>query len=243
MIRRYRDALIMDGGDEVFVVTCDSLGSIGRKPLDALKVDEEIVGRYTLRVALAEALCLGAWPLVVCDTLCNEMFPTGRKIIEGIKKELEESGFYNIPLTGSTEENFETMMTGIGITVISKAKKTSLKVDKVRSGMSIALVGYPRVGQEVMDCSDVLSLRDYIALGRSKEVKEVVPVGSRGIAYEVSVIEGISSCKFLGHFPSYIDAAKSGGPSTCAIVVYERQDDEKVRSLCDKPFTPLGIVR
>lgn len=243
MIRRYRDALILGGGDEVFVVTCDSLGSIGRKPLDALKVDEEIVGRYTLRVALAEALCLGAWPLVVCDTLCNEMFPTGQKIIEGIKKELEESEIYGITLTGSTEENFETMMTGIGITVISKAKRSSLKVDRVRSGMNIALVGYPRVGQEVIDCSDVLSLRDYIALGRSEEVKEAVPVGSGGIAYEISVIESISGCKFLGHFPSHIDATKSGGPSTCAIVVYESEDGEKVRSLSDKPFTPLGILR
>ena len=79
MIEKYRDLIIIYEKDRAYVISCDSLGAIGSKEHDVVKVDEEIVGRTTIKVALAEALCLGAKPLVIADTLAVEMKPTGEK--------------------------------------------------------------------------------------------------------------------------------------------------------------------
>lgn len=60
MIERYRDLIIIYEKDTAYVISCDSLGAIGNKEHDQLKVSEDIVGRATIKVALAEALCVGA---------------------------------------------------------------------------------------------------------------------------------------------------------------------------------------
>jgi selenophosphate synthetase-related protein len=121
VIERYRDLVVIYENDVAYVISCDSLGAIGNKENDVLKVDEEIVGKTTVKVALSEVLCVGAKPLVISDTLSVEMDPTGQKILRGIKCELEENGLSDVVFTGSTEENFPTSITGIGITVIAKA--------------------------------------------------------------------------------------------------------------------------
>lgn len=242
MIERYRDVVIIYEGDTAYVVSCDSLGAIGSKEHDLLKVDEETVGRATVKVALSEVLSLGAKPVVISDTLSVEKNPTGKKIIEGIKNELEENGLLDVVLTGSTEENFATSMTGIGITVIARAKTADLKIKKVRNGMSVALLGYPLVGSEVLNSKDILTLKDYINISDCKEIIEAIPVGSRGIKYELGILEEVSGLKVEARYPENIDVLKSGGPSTCCIVVYNKDETLAIRNLTDKPFTYLGEV-
>lgn len=242
MIERYRDVVIIYEGDTAYVVSCDSLGAIGNKELDILKIDEETVGRTTVKVALSEVLSLGAKPIVISDTLSVEMNPTGKKIIEGIKSELKENGLLDVVLTGSTEENFVTSMTGIGITIFARAKTADLKIKKVRNGMSIALLGYPRVGSEVLNSEDILTLKDYISISDCKEVIEAIPVGSKGIKYELDVLEELYGLKVKAKYPQNLDVLKSGGPSTCCIVVYNNEATMIIRNLTDKPFTYLGEV-
>ncbi|SHF22342.1 alpha-ribazole kinase [Caldanaerobius fijiensis DSM 17918] len=240
MIERYRDTLIMYIGNEAIIVTCDSLGSIGNKKYDKLHVDEEIVGRMTVKVALSEALSLGAKPVIISDTISNEMNPTGIKIINGIEKELNENGLTDVILTGSTEENFVTQMTAIGITVISKADRSKLKIKKVRSGMHIALIGYPRVGKEVINYNDILTLKDYINISNTPDIVEAVPVGSKGIKYELSVLAEIYGYRIDMENHGYFDMSKSGGPATCAIIVYDKKNEDNIKKITDKPFTYLG---
>jgi thiamine monophosphate kinase len=241
LIERYRDLVIIYENETAFVVSCDSLGAIGNKEHDVLKVDEEIVGRTTLKVALSELLSVGAVPLVISDTLSVEMYPTGEKILKGIKRELEENGL-NVILTGSTEENFPTSMTGIGITAVGRAKKEDLKIRKVKKGMHIALIGYPRVGNEVLGAKDIMTLKDYIKISKAKEVVEAVPVGSKGIAYEVGVLEEIYGFRIKKDSEIKVDLFKSAGPSTCCLVVCEEKDLDLVKNITDKPFTHIGII-
>ncbi|WHE06769.1 hypothetical protein PGH24_11590 [Thermoanaerobacterium thermosaccharolyticum] len=240
MIEKYRDVLIIHEGDVVYAVSCDSTGAIGEKENDVLKVDAEVVGRAAIKVALSELLCIGAWPIVISDTLSNEMNPTGIKIIDGIKKELMENKIYDVALTGSTEENFPSTMTGVGVTAIGKAAKEDLKVRKARAGMEVGLIGYPRVGQEVLRFNDILSLKDYVKIFRCSEIVEAIPVGSRGIKYELDVLKFTSRLNLLREYDNEIDDEKSGGPSTCCIVVYNREDRLKIEKLVDKPFIHLG---
>jgi len=239
LIERYRDLIIIYEKDVAYVISCDSLGAIGSKENDVLKVDEEIVGRATIKVALAEALCIGARPIVISDTLAVEMEPTGKRIIEAIKEELKENGLADLLLTGSTEENFPTSMTGIGITVVARAKLSDLKVRKAKEGMLVSLLGYPLVGSEVIASKDVLQLKDYVAISQSKEIIEAIPVGSKGIAYELGILEEISGLKVERNIPSHIDIFKSGGPSSSCIIVHEKEAPSIV-NLLDKPFNSIG---
>lgn len=240
MIERYRDVLIIYEGDVAYAVSCDSTGAIGEKENDVLKVDAEVVGRAAIKVALSELLCVGAWPIAISDALSNEMNPTGIKIIDGIKKELTENEIYDVVLTGSTEENFPSTMTGVGVTAIGRAAKEELKVRKAKVGMEVGLIGYPRVGQEVLYCHDVLSLKDYVKIFRCNEIAEAIPVGSKGIKHELDVLKLSSGLEFLKEYKSDLDDEKSGGPSTCCIVVYKEDDRQIVENLVDKPFIRLG---
>ncbi|WP_434654608.1 hypothetical protein [Thermoanaerobacterium thermosaccharolyticum] len=240
MVERYRDVLIIYESDTVYAIACDSIGAIGNKEGDILKVDEEIVGRTVTKVAVSELLCIGAWPIIISDTLSNEMDPTGIKIIDGIRKELNDNEIYDVALTGSTEENFASIMTGVGVTAIGKAEKEALKVRKAMAGMEVGLFGYPRVGQEVLCFNDVLSLKDYVKIFRCSEIVEAIPVGSKGIKHELDVLKLSSGLEFLKEYKSDLDDTKSGGPSTCCIVVYKEGDRRKIENLLDKPFVRLG---
>ncbi|HHW58553.1 MAG TPA: hypothetical protein GXX15_13155 [Clostridia bacterium] len=240
MVERYRDLVIIYEKDVAFVISCDSLGAIGSKENDMLKVDEEIVGRTTVKVALSEVLCVGAKPVVISDTLSVEMNPTGEKILKGIKKELEENGLLDVVLTGSTEENFPTSMTGIGITVIARVRIEDLKIKKVKKGMHVSLLGYPRVGSEVLRAKDILTLKDYIKISQSKEIVEAIPVGSKGIGYELSILQEVSGLKIDTDFSAPLDLTKSAGPATCCLVVYEEENEELIRSFIDKPVMYVG---
>lgn len=239
LIERYRDLIIIYEKDIAYVISCDSLGAIGNKDNDILKINEEMIGRTTIKVALSEALCVGAKPIVISDTLSVEMNPTGKQIIKGIKSELEENKLSDLFLTGSTEENFPTSMTGVGITVISRAKISDLKIKKVKKDMYISLLGYPLVGNEVLNSKDVLQLKDYLDISNSNEIIEAVPVGSKGIKYELSILEKLSGLRVNKSFPEHIDVLKSGGPSTCCLIVHEKKIPYIV-NLINKPFSPIG---
>lgn len=242
MIEKYRDLIIIYEKDIAYIISCDSLGAIGNKIHDKLKVSENIVGRNTIKVALAEALCLGAKPIVISDTLSVEMKPTGEKIIEGIMDELKENNLSHVLVTGSTEENFPTTMTGIGITVISRGKISDLKIKKIKKGMHISLLGYPCVGEEVLNNKDVLQLKDYVKISKCKEIIEAIPIGSKGIKYEIEVLEKISGLKVNLNLQNEIDIYKSGGPATSCVVVHEDKDTSFIKKMIDKSITYLGKI-
>lgn len=233
-IRKIRDLTLISLDDErTMVIACDSCGSIGMKNGDALKVPSLYVGKMTVRVALMEVMCSGAEIVTVTDAVCNEMEPTGCEIIEGIKEELKEAGINDIVLTGSTEENFETFSTGLGITAIGIAFNKNLRINRVNNGAVIISIGLPKVGNEINlikdnEIVDYSSIRKLLA---EDDVYEIVPVGSRGIAYEAEQLA--LNNKLNLHFESESKAylKKSGGPATCAIAAINSRSFEKISAL------------
>ena len=101
----------------ILVVSCDSTGAVGPKPMDSLKVDAAIVGKFTARVALMEIIAVGAKPICLTVALCVEPVPTGREIMNGVRRELEASGLEGVSIVQSSEKNFPVQQTSVGTTV------------------------------------------------------------------------------------------------------------------------------
>jgi len=128
-VNKVRDlTLVSIDEKKTMVISCDSCGGIGLKDGDFLKIPPFYVGKFAARVALFEVLSSGANVVCITNAVCNEMDPTGQEVIKGIKEELKFLNLDNITLTGSTEENFNTNSTAVGITAIGIIENDKLKI-------------------------------------------------------------------------------------------------------------------
>ena len=242
-VKRFRDlTFIEQENDKYLVIACDSSGAIGDKVDDVIKVPAEIVGYYGARVALMEILSVGAKVLTVIDTLAVEMEPTGRKIIDGIQRQLKEAGMEAILLNGSTEENIPTRQTGMGITIIGEVDKNQAKINKSQKGDYVVVLGIPKVGNEInipVD-NEICSIDDIKTLLNSKVVREIYPVGSKGILYEANYLAKSNNMTLKIYEKLKVDIEKSGGPATILIFTISPEDYEKIRKNIDKPLEIIG---
>ncbi len=236
-ITKVRDlTLITLDENKTIVVACDSCGSIGMKEGDTLKVPSFYVGKLIARGPIMEVMCARAEVVTITDAVCNEMEPTGSEIIKGIKEELKLAGIADIVLTGSTEENFKSISTGLGITVIGIAENKNLKVNAIRENCKIISLGIPKVGAEIgLDKDlDIANYDDLKKLLNLDGVYEIVPVGSKGILYEVLQLAENNNMKFVLNEEVKVDIHKTAGPSSVIIaavndeVLNKMQNDEKV---------------
>jgi len=226
-----RDLTIIETPGDIFVIACDSSGGIGIKPCDRLQVDPFILGKYSARVALMEVLSVGADPLVLINTLCVEMNPTGKRILEGI---LKEAGDVSI-VTGSSEENMETVQTGIGITVVGICE--SLMINLCRTGDSIAAVGIPSMGADVLVHEQDFPTGDDVArLRRLPYIGDIIPVGSQGIRVEANHLG------LIQFFDSPIDMDTSCGPCTVVLVTLPSHKIGALESAVNKPLHIIGEI-
>ena len=225
-IYRRRDLTVIETDDaQAIVVSCDSCGSIGMKECDEFKTDNYVVGKFTTRVTLLEVLASGAVPVLLADMICNEMNDTGKEIIAGIRDELKRCGCGDIEITGSTEENFKTKMTALGMTVIGHAPAADLRFKKAKSGTKILLYGSPQMGEKVDINNDIIYDKLNFLL-KSEGVLEIVPVGSKGIRHEadeLASLNGLESRLTEGA----ADYSASAGPATCLIALADNYEPSK----------------
>ncbi len=162
--------------DQYLVIGCDSCGGVGTKEKDLVKVSPEITGYYTCRVAVLEVLAVGGRPEVVIDTLAVEWDPTGKQIYQGIQRFLDESGLKIGAINGSTEENFPMVQTSMGITVIGRAFKKELRLNRSRPGDELWVLGLPKVGHEIQHPHDpeVACLKNLQELLQHPEVADII---------------------------------------------------------------------
>lgn len=242
--RKYRDLTFIDiNSKDMLVISCDSCGAIGDKERDIVKVKPETVGYYTTQVALMELLAVGSKPITLVNNLSVEMHPTGEGILEGIKKALSPLDLMDVPIiTGSTEENFPVCQTAMGVTVIGMINKESWQLPKTYKGDVAAVVGIPKVGEEVL-CDfkhETLSVEVLLMLQKSKMVNEIIPVGSKGILYEANEMAKASSLTLSLNTSIFLDLQKSAGPSTCAVISLREEDLEELRNEIPIPINVIG---
>lgn len=216
-VRRVRDLLILDD----LVVATDSIGGIGPKPADVVSADARTVAHFALRVPLLELLCAGAVPIAVVDDLCVELEPTGRLMIEEIQRLAAEAGVAPDAVTGSTEDNVPTQATGIGVTVLGRVPAGGLLSGRSRAGDAVLCAGLPisaprddvHIGHP--DQVGVASVAAAVASGL---VHDALPVGSKGLAWEVPQLAESAGLAFTWREPSPVARADSGGPASCVLL-------------------------
>jgi len=246
-LSRCRDLTLLDlGGDQILVVACDSDGGIGNKPQDVVQASEELAGTFAVRVPLFEVIACGAEPFLVVDCLSVEMDGAGEKILSAIKAYSARAGILdNEQFTGSTEDNVPTVQTGIGVTVLGLADKPRFFPGTSESGDTVLCAGVPKSGPRhrlTLEDSELLSIEDLIALRGSPHVRDVLPVGSKGVMREAHELAWSASLAFSPDDALGVDPEQSAGPSTCVLLSVSPEGAEGVQDLVSAPIHRLGTL-
>jgi hypothetical protein len=223
-----------------------SSGAIGPKEMDKVKVDGRELGKFLARVALMDVSATGAFPLLLSVTLGVEKEPTGNAIIEGIRGEARSIGLDpNQVIMENTEDNFETLQTGVGLTVVGFANEEELRIGKTCPGDLIVAIGKPKVGEEVIVAEargEIADLKNITQLSQRKYVHDILPVGGFGIASEAKMMAyGVGRQMKICEVPG-LDLNKSAGPATVVLATIDRDSLEELMSLIPKPINVVGEI-
>lgn len=246
-LEKLRDLTLVDLLCDIkLVVACDSNASNGEKPNDTKSNSYEETAVSALKVPFMEVLATGATPLVVINNLCVEMDPSGKRIINAMKEELKEAGFWeNIQFTGSTEDNMVTTQTGIGVTVIGLLDNSKSKLRKTQKDDLVICVGIPQSGIHIPYSEkdgDVCKIKDLVKLRTLDFVHEILPIGSKGAQYEAWEMAKSVDMSFYQVEQNEVDMKTSAGSSTAVLAsIKNERVDELVNSL-EVPVNVIGRI-
>lgn len=237
-------SLLQLNKEEILVIACDSAGGLGQKCHDQIKVPNQIVGKYTVKVPLMEVMSVGAEVISVIDNLSVEYEPTGREIIAGIRENLKLLGKTEF-LNGSTEENVKTVQTALGVTVIGKVKVDKLnKYKKSAANNIIVAAGLPLVGEELLAAkSKAVDFKKFLQLKNLNYLEQILPVGSKGILHELNILaaENNSAFKLKKAKNNFnLDLEKSAGPATVLLLSLNDKYLERLKTEIELPITKIA---
>ena len=233
-VRPVRDLLIVDGSPPV-VIACDSVGGIGPRPADLVRVPADVVAHFAARVPLLEVLCSGARPVALINTLCHDM-AEATVFIDTFRAVASEVGIRPEAVTGSTEENVPSPATGVGVTVIGTLTG-DLLTGGGRPGDVVICVGWPRSAphdEVFIGHPDIVPLAAVQALVATGAVHDALPVGSRGIGYEAGQLAESSGCA-LAWLPHPLPLDASGGPASCVLLACDPTSIADLRRTVPEP--------
>lgn len=244
--RRGDVSILMVPTGHAIVIGSTSSGAVGPKDLDKVKVDGMVLGKFLARVALMDVIATGAFPLLLSTTLGVEKEPTGRAIIEGIRREARSIGLDpNQTLLENTEDNFETVQTGVGLTVVGFANENDLRLGKTCPGDLIVAIGKPKVGNEVIPAEvkgEIADLKNLTQLTSKKYVHDISPVGGFGIANEAKMMAYSVGRQLKPVESAGLDLNKPAGPATVVLTTIEKEKLEDLRDLIPKPINVVGEI-
>jgi hypothetical protein len=241
MIEQVRDVTVLHqpGGNDI-LFAFDVIGGIGPQPGDAVRAEPEDVGYFGARVVLAELLALGAAPLFLADLLTVPWQGPGERVVHGMRDLVADAGLGDLPVTGSTEENVVATATGAGFVAVGEATPGGLRYGLARPGDRIYLLGRPKSApQDIVRRGDpeAVSLAALRGIVADERVKEVLPLGSRGLAHELGEIarRGLRPAN-IALLPQDL-FYRSAGPATAVLLV---ADPLWQPTIGDAPILPLG---
>lgn len=243
MIQRFRDITLMEMTDLWLTVACDGCSGVGMRSQDVVAADGRFVGYRTALVPLMETLAMGAQPQLIINTLSVAFDAYGHQIFDGIRDAARESGLTGEDvITGSTEDNFVVPVTSIGVTVLGQMPKRAHD-DSLINVCDVYLVGLPKVGPEVItSAGEILSLQVMQQLLQIDAIVDILPVGSRGIRYEMQVMCDSRQATVSWADGMTVDVDQSAGPATCAIVAYKQSTDTSPLDQLGIPVVKLGYL-
>lgn len=214
---------------ELLIIASDNSGGIGMKAQDYVQVSYETVAYYSFRVAAMECMAAGGVPVsVVLHNFCGDS--TWSELVIGIQQGLAELNLEEVPITGSTESNFQLQQSAVGLVVLGK-KSFDKKTEKIfTDDLKFAVIGKPLVGNEVIDHShQVVPLSIFREVSKLEEIM-IWPVGSKGILTEFNLMfpNKVFTKEIL---ITELDVLKSAGPATCFIIAFEQNQEETLKRL------------
>lgn len=227
-----RDVSIASLNDkDDLVIAADNSGGIGLKEHDVVKTSYEVVSYYGFRVAVMECMAAGGKPFsIVLHNFCDDY--AWDLLLAGIEKGLEEIGLKGtVSVTGSTESNFTMLQSALGMIVLGKRESTY--VDGVSfENRKVAVIGSPLVGNEVIEQE-----KDVIPLSLFQELCEledmvIVPVGSKGILYELKNMFDDPSIE-ADSLICDVDVSKTAGPATCVLIAFKSELEPFLQEKCE----------
>ncbi|WP_273851771.1 ATP-binding protein [Guptibacillus spartinae] len=237
-----RDGTVIGVGNETLIITSDNSGAIGMKEQDQVAVPYDVVSYYAFRVAVMENIALGGVPVsVVLHNFCGGL--EWEALVSGLERGKRELGFdHEITITGSSETNMPMLQSALGVVVIGKQK---LELPEVRldDATKFAVIGKPLVGEEVVNEEvSIAPLELFRWMSEQEGVQAVLPVGSKGILYELAeLVDGVEVEESMVR--SELDLRKSSGPATCFIVAYDGAVGEQLLERSGKHFNRVEIER
>lgn len=223
-----------------------SSGAVGPKTQDKIKVDGDVLGKFLARVSLMDVIATGAFPVLLSLTLGVEKEPTGNDILEGIRREARSIGLDpDQVLMVNTEDNFETVQTGAGLTVVGFANEEELRLGKTNPGDLIVSIGKPMVGDEVLLAEargEIADLKNVIQLSQRKYVHDIAAVGTFGIADEARMIAYAVGRQMKFVEVKGLDLNKSAGPATVVLATVDKEKLEDLTALINKPVNVVGEI-
>lgn len=220
------------------VIASDNSATIGNKEHDIIQVDDEVTGYYTCRVAYMDLIRAGASPdvIVLQNFTGNSAWKAYQK---GVHQLLAEANRPSLPITGSTETNFTTLQSGLGLTIVGTRNKPSSNRIKWRGTEQFAVIGKPLVGNQAIEQPEhIAPVSLYEQLAQMDEIIDLVPVGSTGIEAEWRQLTGHNYT-----ITSDVNVKQSGGPATCFIIAYEQTYDHKIKELTHTYFHRIHIKK
>ncbi|HLR52570.1 MAG TPA: ATP-binding protein [Candidatus Avamphibacillus sp.] len=229
-------AIVPLNEEEELVIAADNSGSIGMREQDDVQVPYDVVAYYNFRVAWMECVAAGAEPFsIVIHNFSGD--GAWEQLIKGIHRGMNELDIDNLEITGSTETNFTLVQSAIGMAVIGRRKKERPRYDE-QEKVKIAVIGEPLVGNEVIENeANVAPLDLFKWFAEQKNVLTLIPVGSKGILYE---LEQLFAGKSL-EFTTDLDLKKTSGPATCFIVAYKETVSKTVKEKAANLFHEVII--
>ncbi|MCA0991326.1 ATP-binding protein [Pseudalkalibacillus hwajinpoensis] len=237
-----RDGTVIELGAETLIITSDNSGAIGMKEQDHVAVPYDVVSYYAFRVAVMENIALGGVPVsVVMHNFCGDR--EWEALVSGVERGKRELGFnHEITITGSSETNMPMLQSALGVVVVGK-RKDELPEVRLDDATKFAVIGKPLVGDKVVkEASEIAPLDLFCWISEQDGVQAVLPVGSKGILYELNelVEEDVEVEERMVR--AELDLYKSSGPATCFIVAYDGGLENHLRKRAGLHFNRVEIV-
>ncbi|WP_165998507.1 ATP-binding protein [Bacillus sp. Cs-700] len=237
-----RDGTVIELGAETLIITSDNSGAIGMKEQDHVAVPYDVVAYYAFRVAVMENIALGGMPVsVVMHNFCGDR--EWKALVSGVERGKRELGFdHEITITGSSETNMPLLQSALGVVVIGKQHRTLPKV-RIEYATKFAVIGKPLVGEEVVnEVTAIAPLELFRWVSEQEGVQAVLPVGSKGIIYELNeLVDSVEVVESM--VQTDLDLYKSSGPATSFIMAYDGAVEDRLFERAGQYFNRVDIKR
>ena len=225
---------------EELVISTDCSGGIGLKDRDVVKVPYDTVGYYGARVAFMELMSVGATPIamVMQNFIHDEAW---RQLLGGVNQVMTELDLA-VPVTGSTESNMPLLQSAVGFMLLGKIQKNEKRISITPRSAKLAVVGEPLVGEKVITYQNrVLPLSIFRQLLKAPGIYEIIPIGSKGISYEVEQLLAQNSTK-KKTISCALPLNVSSGPATSVLISYCPEFEENIKLIAKDYFFPINFI-